>query len=171
MATITYSSRTSSRNSWCVTTLANNQLLPHVVTLEHGNLFFTFDTDSPGNAAFQDVMFSRFSSTGSALDNVDQVVSAGVLTDDEEDSAIAILANGNVVIVNEDNDSGDDDVEFHIYTSAGDRSARKISSRKPKARRAITRPIPWSRASRAAGSSSSTSTNSPAARPIPMPSS
>ena len=127
MATITYSFSNIVPEFVVNHTTANNQLLPHVVTLSNGDLFFTFDTDSPGNAAFQDVMFRRFSSTGSALDNVDQVVSAGVLTDDEEDLAIAILANGNVVIVNEDNEGGpDDDVEFHIYTSAGAQVSTRI---------------------------------------------
>ena len=120
MPTITYSFSNIVPEFVVNHTTANNQLLPDVVTLSNGDLFFTFDTDSPGNAAFQDVMFRRFASTGSALDNIDQLVSAGILTDDEEDSAIAILADGNVAIVNEDNDGGtDDDVEFHIYTSAG----------------------------------------------------
>ena len=101
------------------TTTANDQFQPDVAMLDNGELFVTFDSDNVGNPAFQDVLFRRFSATGSALDITDRFVSAGAGTDDEEASAVATLVNGNIVVVNEDNDSGDDDVEFHIYTSAG----------------------------------------------------
>src|SRR5262245_31983133 len=109
MATITYSFSSIVPEFVVNHTTAGNQLLPDVVMLSNGDLFFTFETDSPSNAACKGVMFGRVSSTGSALDTIDQVVSTGVLPDDEEDSAIAILADGNVVIVNEDNDGGTDD--------------------------------------------------------------
>ena len=49
-------------------TAANDQFSPDVVMLGDGSLFFTFDTDSLSNAAFQDTMFRRFSAVGSALD-------------------------------------------------------------------------------------------------------
>ncbi|HEY8565845.1 MAG TPA: hypothetical protein VIL65_10120 [Beijerinckiaceae bacterium] len=120
MATITYSFSNVVSEFVVNQTTANNQFDPDVVWQSNGNLFFTFDTDSPSNPAFQDVMFRRFSATGTALDASDFVVSAGANTDDEDDSAVAVLSNGNIVIVNEDNEGGpDDDVEFHIHTPAG----------------------------------------------------
>ena len=76
MPTINYVLATVSPEFVVNATTANNQFAPDVVMLSDGSLFFAFDTDSPSNAAFQDAMFRRFSTTGSALDAGDRVISA-----------------------------------------------------------------------------------------------
>jgi hypothetical protein len=121
MPTISYILATASPEFVVNATTANNQSAPDVAMLSNGDLFFTFDADSPSNVAFQDAMYRRFTFVGSALDANDREISAGPNADDEEDTQIAILSNGNFVVVDGDNEGGsDDDVEFNILTSAGD---------------------------------------------------
>jgi hypothetical protein len=101
-------------------TTANDQSVPDVVMLPNGDLFLTFDSEDATSPAHHDAMFRRFSAAGTALDAFDQIISNGNGADDEEHTSIAILSNGNVVVVNEDNNAGaDDDVEFHLFTNTG----------------------------------------------------
>jgi hypothetical protein len=101
-------------------TTTNDQFAPEVAMLGDGSLFFTFDSDNLLNATYQDAMFRRFTALATELDAFDRTIANGLGSDDEESTNIAILSNGNIVIVNEDNDGGaEDDVEFHLFTSAG----------------------------------------------------
>ena len=72
MATISYIFTTIVPEFVVNTTTANDQFQPDVAMLDNGELFVTFDSDNVGNPAFQDVLFRRFSATGSALDITDR---------------------------------------------------------------------------------------------------
>lgn len=99
---------------------SQNQFLPDVVTLDNGRFVVTFGSDDPNSSINDNVLFRRFSSDQQPLDAADRNVNGGGGSGDEALPSVARLANGNFVVVNQDNDNGSDyDIKAHIYTADG----------------------------------------------------